>query len=499
MSSEELQRRVSTALDAPGGIDADAELKAAVEADPELQSFVADAKTLDGILREWPLDEISDEAWEAMAARVDQRLDDALAAIGDVTRPPVFDDGDARRDPSGQTAVQGAQKSSFSIERLNELESTEELSIPHLPPPPPSNVIPLTSPKPSRKDERLEIPTVKPLLQPLQPLGPLSLPPAKSSKSGWIVGGGLAAAAAILVVFGWQLTKRGDVASDNTVATTQSDAPDYERSPADLPAYDRADRNSGNAAPAVTPAAESPRFGAGEGARAPTGATTAATTAAQEDAPPSPASGEALAGDELGGMLDSRTAGINAADDAVGAPADQAPADRAPADRAPADRDGLELRGRAAAGGGAAMPTDSAPTAPAAVAPPAPAARRAAQGPSESSADTTERPRAAASRAATAREEGQNDSAARSTPEQSEVRAALESVRSAVTACAAGQHGQANIRVTFNGASGRVSTVNVEGVFAGTPQGSCMARAVRAARVSRFSDPTLVVLYPYAL
>jgi hypothetical protein len=75
----------------------------------------------------------------------------------------------------------------------------------------------------------------------------------------------------------------------------------------------------------------------------------------------------------------------------------------------------------------------------------------------------------------------------------------MGAVRSAVAACAAGRGGVVTVRVTFAGSSGRVTTAVVEGAFAGTPEGSCMARAIRAARVPRFAQPTSSVSFPFQI
>lgn len=493
MSSDELQKRVSAQLDAEGGLAASDELSAAVAADPELQRFVSDAGRLDALLRTWPLEEISDDAWEAMAARVDQRLDDALSAIGDVTRPPAFDDDDARRDPSGATAVQDPKKPAFSIDRLSDLESTEELSMPHLPPPTPK-VVPLTSPKPSRRDERLEIPTVQPLLQPLQPMGPLSLPPSKSSKNGWIAFGGFAAAAAVLVVFGLYMNKGTQSDSEDTVALNEQAPADYrvggseaegrERDVVNLPAVAAPALSNGDAvAPRATAAAP---------------ATPSAVTEQQRGAPPADALYAARAGE---GSTVARTT-ANEPAEVLGGLADETGSREPRQESAPARADDA-LRAREGTNLEAIAANQAAPEAPPPAAAAMPAATHTAGGgraqADRAPATTPPAPRAATRPASGAASAGADDGDLPATPEQSEVRSALESVRSAVTACAAGQHGLANIRVTFSGSSGRVSNVNVEGVFAGTPLGSCMARAVRAARVPHFSDPSLVVLYPYAL
>jgi hypothetical protein len=74
----------------------------------------------------------------------------------------------------------------------------------------------------------------------------------------------------------------------------------------------------------------------------------------------------------------------------------------------------------------------------------------------------------------------------------------MEGIRSALAQCAEGQHGRADIVVVI-GSSGRVRSAQVRGVFAGTPQGSCMARAVRGARFPAFSSETFQLQYPFQL
>ena len=85
------------------------------------------------------------------------------------------------------------------------------------------------------------------------------------------------------------------------------------------------------------------------------------------------------------------------------------------------------------------------------------------------------------------------------TPSRDDVIAAMGSVRSAVAACAEGRGGVAQVRVTFSGSSGRVMGAVVEGAFAGTSQGSCIARAVRAASVPRFTQATFAVSFPFQI
>lgn len=85
------------------------------------------------------------------------------------------------------------------------------------------------------------------------------------------------------------------------------------------------------------------------------------------------------------------------------------------------------------------------------------------------------------------------------TPSRNDVLAAMNGVRSSVTACAAslGSHGSFQMTVTF-ASSGRVTTANAGAPLAATPAGSCAARAVRAAQVPPFSRPTFQVVFPFS-
>lgn len=88
--------------------------------------------------------------------------------------------------------------------------------------------------------------------------------------------------------------------------------------------------------------------------------------------------------------------------------------------------------------------------------------------------------------------------AAREVPTDAEVVAALESTREWAAACTP-VHAVAALRLTIHGPTGMVRGVYVDGVFAGTPTGSCIARAVRRARVAPFSQPTFAYSYPFRL
>jgi hypothetical protein len=83
-------------------------------------------------------------------------------------------------------------------------------------------------------------------------------------------------------------------------------------------------------------------------------------------------------------------------------------------------------------------------------------------------------------------------------PTREEIVAGFEQARAAIDTCAAGKHGTVKIQATIAN-SGRVASALVDGVFGGTPEGSCIARAVRAARFPQFSQASLKVNYPIAL
>ena len=85
------------------------------------------------------------------------------------------------------------------------------------------------------------------------------------------------------------------------------------------------------------------------------------------------------------------------------------------------------------------------------------------------------------------------------TPPRDAVLRGLRSVSGPVRACGGGQHGVANTTVVIAGSSGRVQSARVAGSFAGTPVGSCVARAVRGARFPRFSRSTFSVTFPYSI
>lgn len=83
-------------------------------------------------------------------------------------------------------------------------------------------------------------------------------------------------------------------------------------------------------------------------------------------------------------------------------------------------------------------------------------------------------------------------------PSRDDVLARLEGLRTAVQACAEGKTGVAELDITIAG-TGAITTVVVGGDFAGTPQGSCIARAVRQAHFPRFQKERFRLLFPYSI
>lgn len=83
-------------------------------------------------------------------------------------------------------------------------------------------------------------------------------------------------------------------------------------------------------------------------------------------------------------------------------------------------------------------------------------------------------------------------------PSREAVIDALEPLREAMSACVRGQHGVAQLDITVSGA-GYVTHAVVGGDFAGTPDGSCIARAARGAKFAPFKKPRFRVIYPFSL
>jgi hypothetical protein len=79
-----------------------------------------------------------------------------------------------------------------------------------------------------------------------------------------------------------------------------------------------------------------------------------------------------------------------------------------------------------------------------------------------------------------------------------QVAAGFDALRPALEQCASGANGLVEIDAAIAG-SGRVAHAVIGGTFVGTPEGSCMARAVRAARFPESAQARMSVHYPISL
>jgi hypothetical protein len=82
-------------------------------------------------------------------------------------------------------------------------------------------------------------------------------------------------------------------------------------------------------------------------------------------------------------------------------------------------------------------------------------------------------------------------------PTREQVRDAMLAMHPQLVACAGNKHGTSHANVTIQG-NGRVSYSLIDGAFAGTQAGSCMARTLRATTFPSFAGPPFKVRYPLA-
>jgi hypothetical protein len=151
-----------------------------------------------------------------------------------------------------------------------------------------------------------------------------------------------------------------------------------------------------------------------------------------------------------------------------------------------------------------ASPKLPAEAAPAPATEPTPAPPTLAQEPEDSipavtrEAKVRSKPRVAAKSVKPAPAVGPAPDGLAETPSRDDVRVSLDRVRSSVQACAEGRNGVAEVDVTI-ARNGNVTNALVGGDFGGTPQGSCIARAVRRAKFPEFKQDRYRVLFPYVL
>ncbi|HEY6881975.1 MAG TPA: hypothetical protein VI299_28295 [Polyangiales bacterium] len=83
-------------------------------------------------------------------------------------------------------------------------------------------------------------------------------------------------------------------------------------------------------------------------------------------------------------------------------------------------------------------------------------------------------------------------------PDRAQVIAAMNAMTEVLKDCVGDEHGVADVTLTVRG-EGVVSHALVEGAFAGSPQGSCIARALRTAKLPAFAEPVTHIEYPFQL
>jgi hypothetical protein len=84
---------------------------------------------------------------------------------------------------------------------------------------------------------------------------------------------------------------------------------------------------------------------------------------------------------------------------------------------------------------------------------------------------------------------------------RSQIASAMSAIKDRVAACYSRHRvpGMAMVRGSVSGERGRLESVSVTGLFAGTPTGACVLAAARKARFPRFSGPSIRIKFPFML
>jgi hypothetical protein len=534
---DDLMRRISNALDSADGLAGDEGLQEILRSDPDAAKYAKDVARVNKWLAVWPMPEPDDAAYEALASRIEQRFDESLRTASDPTSPPVFDDDDALRDSTASllqpAEVTGEFTGEFSSVRSGEYQiSDSQIEILGTDPGLTTAAVPIDEPielkpvspiakvtlnkkrKPAivedvapehasgepRSAAELELKLVErtsdpeappkkrkkkksestpgttpspvlsaakpsPALAPVKTLAPVKRDEPKPTPILWW----FAAAAAIgLGAFGAATMVEEQEAPTHgstpivTAPAIAAYAPTatVAREPDPAPVAPPLGDSVGPAAPPATIVAAMPPASAASPA-------TAGTRARRDD---SLALGGAATGSGSGGTSAHRSAGGGgAADDAL------------------AGMDGL-----------AGARTSTAPTRTPSAPSPAATSRPAPPPPTTATTTVTTAPPPPPTHAATPEPSPPPPSDLPDTPDRDTIQAVLAGRTDAVRECAAGQHGLADVDVVI-ASTGRITTATVNGPFAGTPVGSCIARAVRGARFPAFAQPRFEVTYPYHL
>jgi hypothetical protein len=529
---EELMRRISTALDGDG-LASDPELQKELRADPDAAKYAKDLTRVNKWLATWPLPEPDEAAFEALASRIEQRMDASLPAIADVTLPPTFEDDDALRDatvgllesgeyrvneiqgepiadasPSSMPAspiarvflekkpVRGAVEESsgeMSGEPLSAADLELRLSLDPKPkkkkkkaPPavpattdaapvaakaaPALRVVGASDAPKAKKSDRMSIPSPTGSVA-AGALAPVKeLPPAKTNRPSGAWWAFAAAACVGLGVFGAATMFETGRSAPQSVALGVAATTTIAPSAATVEGA-----TSPSTAMPLAPPAVSPVVAPAE-EPAPV---VAAVTPVVADPMPTP-----MARERQDLLAEAEVAGPRARVSATGTAATHA-----------GSFDDADDRGALGAPRRAAPPsTTTSSTAPA----PAPTHHSAARPETVAPPPVTTTTPVAPPAPTTPTPEATPPADLPDAPDRATIQAVLQGVEPAVQACGGEEHGTADVDVVIAG-SGRVTTATVHGPFSGTPVGSCIARAVRGARFPAFAQPRFQVTYPFHL
>ena len=526
---EDLQRRISSALDTPRGVEGDAGLARVLAEDAEAAAYARDAGAITRALAAWPLPQPDDDAMEALAQRIEQRLDEALTRMADPTEPPDFDDDDALRDatagllassgeyevldsglldsiPPDAEAGRSSASAAAAIGKLQlekrpvrplggpvaEVVGPSSKRAAAAPPPAPHPaaeresdppLLSITSAAPARaansaapapSEDRFSFPSVPPPPMTMGSIGQVAnVPPVRESGRGRVWLGALAAAAAVgLGIFG------------ATSLLTQGGAEPVASTATVMPAAQEAQWAQPSTVPPATAAAGVAVAEEGYGE--------ATTTRVAEPVAASPLQPAAVAGEPRLDALLADPTEPEAPRDAPMRRSRSGYADREQSESSSGVGTGIGGgTGRAARGGGGARSDRGAAMSSGTTT--ATTSTRSTQGEGTTgSADTGSGARRAPPPPPPPAEDLPE------TPERGAVQSAIQAVEGNVRACSPDQHGTATVRIVV-ASSGRVTTATVSGQFAGTPIGSCVARAVRGARFPAFSAERFEITYPFQL
>jgi len=524
---DELMRRISNAFDSADGIAGDEALQETLRSDPEAAKYAKDVARVNKWLAVWPMPEPDDAAYEALAARIEQRLDESLPTSSDPTSPPVFDDDDALRDSTASLLQPAEPTGEFSAVRSGEYKvsdsSLQLITDPGLT----EAAVAIDEPS----EPRPVSPIAKVTLKQRKPLIVEDIAPEHAS-------GEPRSAAELELKL---VESRSGETSLEPAAKPKKKKKKSESAPATTPAPAKL----APPAPAPTPPPQATTVARREerkpvatlwwfaaAAAVGLGAFGAATLYEDEAAAPV-ASTPVVAAPAIAAFVpaatappatEAPTAAVAPVTDTIAAEPSEAalpatvvatatPIDSQASTRGRAQRDDTPLaapariaasgsggaRRSGGAGGagaddlagpiGGGTPTTSVARAPSA---PAPAPPPPPEPSAEATASTTAPAHAHASTP------GPAPSDLPDTPDRDTIQAVLAGRLDAVRECAQGAHGLADVDVVI-ASTGRITTATVNGPFAGTPVGSCIARAVRGARFPAFTQPRFEVTYPYHL